>query len=186
MPADCEDNYTIAPSDDSTVAIEIAKTGLHRKRKHLLFFENFNGEFFYSQREPERSRLQIVVDARSLVCRDAWLKRRQQRKVVEYARDGALAAGRHPEIRFSSRRISKKPLRGLLIEGDLSIRDMTRAVTLNMVVNTRTDSRLQLDADASVRLSDFGIRAPKRLLGLIGTRDEAVIHLLLWAERPGS
>lgn len=185
MPAHCEDNYTIAPSDDSTVAIEIAKTGLHRKRKHLLFFENFNGEFFYSQREPERSRLQIVVDARSLVCRDAWLRRRQQRKVVEYARDGALVAGRHPEIRFSSRRISKKPLRGLLIEGDLSIRDMTRAVTLNMVVNTRTDSRLQLDADASVRLSDFGIRAPKRLLGLIGTRDEAVIHLLLWAERPG-
>jgi hypothetical protein len=34
-----------------------------------------------------------------------------------------------------------------------------------------------------VRLSDFGIKCPSALLGLIGTRNEAMIHLLLWASK---
>jgi hypothetical protein len=43
------------------------------------------------------------------------------------------------------------------------------------------NDRFQIDADAMLRLSDFGIKPPTALLGMIGTKNEVLIHLLLWA-----
>jgi len=173
--------YTISPSEDSTVAIEIFKTGLLRKHKHLLFFQNFGGELVYSPEQPEASRLNMTIDANSIVCRDRWLKSRKQRRVAEYARSLANAAGKHPEIRFSSNRVAPKPLRGFVVEGVLNVCGTTRVLKVNLVLSPRTDGRLQLDADSSFRLTDFGISPPSSYFGLAGTKDEAVIHLLLWA-----
>src|SRR5690348_2988011 len=106
MLGEDEVQYTISPSEDSTIAIEISKTGLLRKYKHLLFFQNFGGEFRYSSAQPEVSRLNMTIDANSIVCRDRWLKARKQRRITEYARSLANAAGKHPEIRFSSNRMA--------------------------------------------------------------------------------
>ncbi|HEY7302967.1 MAG TPA: YceI family protein [Bryobacteraceae bacterium] len=181
MPGECEAQYTISPSEDSTIAVEICKTGLMRKRKHLLFFQNFSGELSYSSEQAEVSRLDVTVDAKSIVCRDQWLKARKQRRITEYARSRALAVDRHPEIRFSSNRIAPKPLRGFIVEGVLNVCGTTRVVKVNLVLSVRTDGRLQLDADSSIRLTDFGISPPSSYFGLAGTKDEAVIHLLLWA-----
>jgi polyisoprenoid-binding protein YceI len=181
MPGECEIPYTISPSEDSTIAVEVFKTRLMRKRKHLFFFQNFGGQLFFSPVQPENSRLDLTVDAKSVVCRDAWLKARKQRRITEYARNRALAADRHPEIHFASNRIAPKPLRGFVVEGVLKVCGITRILKANMVVNPRTDGRLQLDADSSIRLSDFGITPPSSYFGLAGTKDEAVLHLLLWA-----
>jgi polyisoprenoid-binding protein YceI len=181
MPGECEILYTISPSEDSTIAVEVFKTRLMRKRKHLLFFQNFGGQLVFSPAEPKNSHVDLTVDANSIVCRDAWLKPRKQRKITEYARNDALAAERHPEIQFSSNRIAPKALRGFIVEGVLKVCGITRVLKVNLVVSPRTDGRLQLDADSSIRLSDFGITPPSSYFGLAGTKDEAVLHLLLWA-----
>lgn len=181
MPDECEIPYTISPSEDSTIAVEVFKTRLMRKRKHLFFFQNFGGKLFFSPVRPENASLDLTVDAGSVVCRDAWLKTRKQRRITEYARNHALAADRHPEIHFSSNRIAPKPLRGFVVEGVLKVCGVTRVLKANMVVSPRTDGRLQLDADSSIRLTDFGISPPSSYFGLAGTKDEAVLHLLLWA-----
>ena len=70
--------YTILPSNDSTLAIEVVKTGLLRQKKHILFFENFSGNLRYTPYHPESSRVDLLVDARSVVCRDRWLKSKKQ------------------------------------------------------------------------------------------------------------
>ncbi len=181
MPGECEIPYTISPSEDSTIAVEVFKTRLMRKRKHLLFFQNFGGQLFFSPIQPENGRLNLTVDAGSVVCRDAWLKAKKQRRITEYVRNRALTADRHPEIQFSSNRIVAKPLRGFIVEGVLNVCGITRVLKVNLVVSPRTDGRLQLDADSSIRLTDFGIRLPSSYFGLAGTKDEAVLHLLLWA-----
>jgi polyisoprenoid-binding protein YceI len=181
MLGEDEVQYTISPSEDSTIAIEISKTGLLRKYKHLLFFQNFGGEFRYSSAQPEVSRLNMTIDANSMVCRDRWLKARKQRRITEYARSLANAAGKHPEIRFSSNRMASKPLRGFVVEGVLDVWGTTRVLKVNLVLSPRTDGRLQLDADSSIRLTDFGVSPPTSYFGLAGTKDEAVIHVLLWA-----
>ncbi len=87
----------------------------------------------------------------------------------------------HPEIRFASTRISPKALRGFVVEGVLKIRGVGRTVKVNVVLNPMKHDRFQVDGDASLLLSDFGIQPPSSLLGLIGTKDEALVRLLLWA-----
>jgi polyisoprenoid-binding protein YceI len=176
--------YTISPSADSTLALEISKTGLWRGKKHVLFFENFAGELSFVREHPESSRLDLSIDALSVVCRDQWLKPKQQQMVTLYARNEALAADRHPEIRFTSTRISAKPLRGFVVEGVLNLRGTGRNVRVNVVLNPRTRGRFQIDGDSTLLLSDFGIAPPSKLLGLIGTEDTALLRLLLWAAEP--
>lgn len=180
MPAS-ETLYTFSPSNDSTIAIEVLKTGLLRHRKHLLFFENFEGQLYYVADRRECSRVKLCVDSRSLVCRDPSLKPKKQRAVSRYAREEALAAVRFPEIRFSSTQISAKRLRGFAVEGVLDVCNVTRTVKVNIVLTAMKDDRFQIDGDATVRLSDFGIKPPTTLLGLIGTKDEVLVRLLLWA-----
>lgn len=176
--------YTISPSADSTLALEVSKTGLMRRRKHMLFFENFAGELSYVPEHPESSRLDLSIDAPSVVCRDQWLKPKQQQMVTSYARNEALAAGRHPEIRFTSTRISAKALRGFVVEGVLNLRGIGRNVRVNVVLSPLKRGRFQIDGDATLLLSDFGIAPPSMLFGLIGTQDDTLLRLLLWAAEP--
>jgi polyisoprenoid-binding protein YceI len=176
-------SYTISPTSDSTLAIELHKTGLLKKRKHILFFERFSGELVYSAENPELSSVQISLDVNSVTCRDAWLKARKRQKVVAYARDVALNAKLHPVITFISERIARKPLRGFSVEGQLTICAVTRPVKLSVVVSPAKQDGLQIDGDVLFRLSDFGIARPSAFGGLIGTEDEVLIHALLWATR---
>jgi polyisoprenoid-binding protein YceI len=176
--------YNIAPSIDSTLALEVFKTGLMRRKKHILFFENFRGELSYVKDCPESSRLNIMIDAASIVCRDKWLRARQQRSVTAFARNQALDAAHHPEIRFASARISAKPLRGYVVEGVLKLRGTTRNIRVNVVLTAMNRGRFQIDGDSTLRLSDFGIHPPSSMLGLAGTQDEALLRLLLWATEP--
>jgi polyisoprenoid-binding protein YceI len=180
MPAR-EALYTISPSADSTIAIEVFKTGLRRRKKHILFFETFKGELCYFADRPEASRVNLTIDTASVVCRDQWLKARKQRAVTRYARDAALEAPTHPEIRFVSTRISAKLLRGYVVEGELKIRGIGRIVRVNIVISPRRNDSFQLDGDAAVCLTDFGIRPPSAMLGLVGTKNEGLVRLLLWA-----
>jgi polyisoprenoid-binding protein YceI len=173
--------YRILPSNDSTLAVELYKTGLMRRKKHLLFFEGFGGELCYVPEDPESSQVKLTIETASLICRDKWLKPSRQENVSRYARNEVLAADRHPQITFLSKRVTAKRIRGFTVEGDLKIRDITRTVNLNIAVNHTKPQTLQIDGDATFRLSEFGIQRPSSLLGLIGTKDEVLIRLLLWA-----
>jgi polyisoprenoid-binding protein YceI len=175
--------YKIAPSYDSTIAVEVCKTGLLRKRRHILVFERFEGQLHYSPDDPTGARVQITVDPRSVACRDSWLGLGRQKRVAEFTRSRVLTADRHPEIRFVSKSIAAKPLRGFVVEGTLSLCGADCAVRANLILGPQSNGRFQIDADAPLRLSDFGIKRPSALLGLIGTRDEAMVHMLLWASR---
>jgi polyisoprenoid-binding protein YceI len=176
-------SYVILPSNDSTLAVEIYKTGLMKRKKHLLFFEQFRGELCYFPHDPERSRVKMTIDAASLICRDKWLKLRKQEEVSRYARTQILAVDRYPHITFASDRIAAKRIRGYDVQGVLTVRDTARTVNLNLVVNQTKPETLQIDGDATFRLSQFEVPRPSSLFGLIGTKDEVLIRLLLWATR---
>lgn len=184
MPAS-EVLYTIEPSADSTIALEVWKTGLMSKRKHLIFFENFSGALSYAAEEPQSAKANLVIDTGSAVCRDNWLKPRKQHEVTKYVKEEALVSDGHREIQFRSSRISPKPLRGFVVEGELKICGISRLVKVNVVLNEKKHDVIQLDGDATLHLSDFDIKVPSSLFGLIGTKDEALVRILLWA-RPQS
>lgn len=173
--------YKIEPSYDSTIAIEVTKTGLLRRQRHVLVFDKFAGSLHYAPEDPGSSRVELTIDPHSLSCRDKWLNPRKARKVAEFTRVNVLAAERYPEIRFLSQAVTAKPLRGFVVEGRLSLRNVECVVRANVMPGPLSNGRFQIDADAPVRLSLFGIKPPKSLLGLIGTKDDAMVHLLVWA-----
>lgn len=174
--------YAISPSKDSTVAVEILKAGLlGRKRKHLLSFENFSGQMRFAAEDPTASQIVLTVDAASVVCRDITASEKERRALAEFAREEALAAKRHPEIRYTSTCVRAKELRGFVVTGVLQIRGITREVKVNMAWNPKRNNEFQLDGDATLRLSDFDLPRPSAKFGLVKTTDEVMIHLLLWA-----
>lgn len=173
--------FKIEPSYDSTIAIEVSKTGWLRRRKHVLVFEKFHGQLHYSPEDPAGAKVEITIDPSSLTCRDKWLKARKAAKVAEFARSKVLAAERYPEIRFASCSVTPKPLRGYVVEGKLSLCGADSIIRANVMLGPRNNGRFQIDADAPLVLSRFGIKPPQSLLGLIGTKDEAMVHLLVWA-----
>lgn len=173
--------YSILPSKDSTLAVEVYRSGIMKRRKHLIFFEEFKGELSYVADFPENSGLKMTIDAGSVVCRDKWLRPKKQEEISRYARSKILNVPQHPRISFASEMVIRKPLRGFAICGTLTIREITRTVIVNVVVNQTKPDTLQIDGDTTFRLSDFGIERPSSLFGLAGTKDEVLIRLLLWA-----
>ncbi|SRR5581483_834953 len=176
--------YVISPSKDSTVAVEVLKSGLlGRKKKHILSFENFSGQICFVADNPAASQIVLTVDASSVVCRDIRISERERRAITGFAREEALAANLHPEIRYASTCIRAKELRGFVVNGTLQIRGITREVKLNMGWSPKRDNEFQLDGDATLRLSDFDLPRPSAKLGLVKTVDEVMVHLLLWATK---
>jgi polyisoprenoid-binding protein YceI len=173
--------YTISPSADSTLAVELSKTGLSRHKKHLLFFEKFTGEMCFAEKNPAAFKLTLMVDAASVICRAANLSEKKRSAVAEFARNKALNATAYPEIRFTSHSIRAKPLRGFIVEGALEVCGAMRTVEVSIVLSPRHKDSLQLDGDAALRLSEFGLPRPSALFGLIRTKDEVAIRILLWA-----
>jgi polyisoprenoid-binding protein YceI len=173
--------YTISPSADSTLAVELSKTGMSRHKKYLLFFEKFSGEMCFAEKNPAAFRLTLMVDAASVMCRDAGLSEKKRSAVAEFARNKDLAAKAFPEIRFTSHSIRAKPLRGFVVEGALQIGGAVRTVEVSVVLSPRHKDSIQLDGDAALRLSEFALPRPSALFGLVRTKDEVVIRILLWA-----
>ncbi len=171
--------YNISPSPDSTLAVEVRKTGLI-KRKHLFVFEQYSGTLAYNPDEPLDSTLNLTVEAGSLIVRDASSKPRQQRKLARFALSDALQAKQHPVLLLQSERFIAKQLRGFVVEGKLCFRQISRPFKANIGFGVPKKNRLQIDADSTLRLSDYGIRPPSSLLGLIRTEDDVVLHALLW------
>ncbi len=174
-------SYTISPSADSTLAVEISQTGLTRRKRRLLFFETFTGEMCFAEDDPAAFQLTLSVDASSAACRDPHLSEKKRAAFAEFVRHTVLDATAHPEIRFTSHSLRPKPLRGFVLAGALQIRGLTRTVEVSLVLSPRHQDSLQIDGDASLRLSDFALPRRSALFGLIGTKNEVAVRILLWA-----
>jgi polyisoprenoid-binding protein YceI len=178
-----ETRYTIRPTSESSIAVQVFKSGLMARRKHTLFVEHYSGLVDYDNEHPEKSRVEISFDANSLVSRDEWLKSEKRRELVTFVQNEILAVDRHAQIAFSSGRVERKSSTRFELEGTLSIRGNSRQVACEIVVLTHGKDRLEIDGISRIKLSDFEIDRPSAFFGLIGTKDEINLRFLLWPER---
>ena len=176
--------YTIRPTGESSVAAQVFRSGLMARRKHVLFLQQYNGEVDYDCENPENSRVQLVFDATSVVCRDEWLKPEKRQSFLAFVQKEILAADDHEKITFSSNRINRISSTRFQLQGTLNLRGRAKPVVFEVVVIQNGKDRLEIDGTAQLRMSDYGIDRPTALFGLIGTKDEVVLRFLLWPERP--
>ena len=178
-----ETRYIIRPTSESSVAVQVFKSGLMARRKHVLFLQQYSGEVDYDCENPENSHAQLVFDATSVVCRDEWLKLEKRQSFLSFVQKEVLAADRHEKITFSSERINRISPTRFQMQGTLNLRGLAKPVLFEVVVIQNGKDRLEIDGTAQLRMSDYGIDRPSAFFGLIGTKDEVVLRFLLWPER---
>ena len=64
----------------------------------------------------------------------------------------------------------------------LHLKGAAYPVKVNLVIGDVRSSRVQVDGDLTVRFSQLGIEAPRLWFGLIKTKDEVLVRILLWGD----
>jgi polyisoprenoid-binding protein YceI len=176
--------YVIRPSAESTFTLEVSKAGLMAGKKHFLFFEQYAGEVDYDSKRPENSSVTLTVEARSVTSKDAWVKKKEDRKkIVDAAVNDMMAASQYPQLKFASTRITSKSKGQFEIQGDLTVRGITKPITFVAAAKPSGIERLEIDGDAQINLQDYGLKPPAAMLGLIGTKSKMTLRFLVWAEK---
>jgi polyisoprenoid-binding protein YceI len=175
--------YSIRPLPESTLTLEVFKTGLMAGKKHSLFFEQYDGQIDYNSARVEDSRVRFTVQAASMTCRDSWVKPDDRKKILEAGLNDMLAAGQYPQLSFVSTRILTKSKGQFEIEGDLTVRGIPKPVMLQAAVKPVGDLRLEIDGDAKINHSDYGLKPLSRFGGIVGTKDQMLLRFLVWAEK---
>lgn len=157
----------IASEGRNTLEAVVTKTGFLRGKRHILRWTEFAGT---AQISPPS--VEFTVRADSVQVLDDWLgegKREDVRK--EAVGKNVLNAAADPEIRFRSTKVDGSTEGELTVTGDLTIRGVTRPVT----VRVRRNGGFW-EGETSFAMTRFGIKPPSAILGAIGTQDSMTIR----------
>lgn len=144
-----------------TYEIDPAHSSVHFSVRHLMV-SNVRGEFGkvsgtvkYDPQNPSNSSVEATIDASSIHTRDA--QRDGHLKSADF-----LDVEKFPTLTFRSKRISVEPGGGK-VTGDLTVRGVTREVTLDVEGPTPEMKdpwgKLRIGASATAKLDrkDFGV-----------------------------
>lgn len=140
--------------------IDVSHSGIHFTIRHLVFskvrglFSRWQGAIDLDDADPTRSRVDVGIEAASIDTREP--KRDDHLRSPDF-----FDVNRFPELRFVSTRIEKNSDRYAL-HGDLTIRDVTRPITLDAEIlggvrDPWGNERMSFSARASLDRRDFGL-----------------------------
>lgn len=118
-------------------------------------FNDFDGQFVYDAENPENSTVNVTIDTASVDSNNAERDKHVRSKDF-------LHAGEYPEANFKSTRVVVDDEGEADIVGDLTLRGVTREVTLDVeMLGHGKDPwggyRMGFEAETELRLEDFGI-----------------------------
>lgn len=140
--------------------IDRSRSGIHFAVRHLVLskthgrFNRWSGTVMVPDGDLSRATVDVVIDAASI---DTGVPRRDAHlRSADY-----LGVERHPSITFTARHVSAEPDGRLRVAGALTIRNVSREVTLAVVPNGCTRDSLGTDrarfaAKAAIERRDFG------------------------------
>ncbi len=165
------ETYKIQPGAGNRVALEVHKTGLMSGKKHLFEFARYHGSVDYDAKAPEKSKVELVLEAASIVLKDEWLDAKDFKKVSEFPVKDMLDTARYPQVRFSSTGVARQPDGSFQVRGNLTIRNVAKPVLIAVRVADSAGT-VTIQGSSVVRMKEFGLKPPSALLGAIGTKDE--------------
>lgn len=146
--------------EPGTWEIDPAHSSIEAVARHMMVtrvrghFASFSGTITVAE-QPEQSRIEATIDAASIDTREP--KRDEHLRSPDF-----LDVDNHPTITFTSRRVTPAGDHRFEVEGDLTIRGVTRQVTLDVEYHgTTTDpwgqQRALLSARTRLSRDDFGM-----------------------------
>jgi polyisoprenoid-binding protein YceI len=140
-------------------------------------FEKYRAEVTYDPAHPEAIRIEATIDVASLNTREA-------KRDADLRSPLFFDAENHPEMTFVSKSARVTEEGALDVTGDLTIRGITREVTLAVrdvsapQVDMRGSTRRGATASAKIKRSDFGMTWNKALeTGGVVVADVVTINL---------
>jgi polyisoprenoid-binding protein YceI len=159
--------YELRPNDSNKLELRVAKTGLYRGKVHVFVFPEYTGTLLFDPQKPEASQVNLTISARDIKLTDTWLSEKDFKSVQEYALKDMLAAEKYSDITFTSTAVRTIDPTHFEVHGTLTIRGRAKPTVLNVET---AEKRFQ--GEATIRLTDYGLKPPKAALGLIGTENE--------------
>jgi polyisoprenoid-binding protein YceI len=178
--------YNIRPASGARFALTVEKTGLLSGKKHVFVFDAYQGVLHFDPDAPERSSVELSIQSGSATCIDKWVSEKDLKKIQAYALNDMLAAGRYPELHFSSAGAVRKGAGNFEVEGMLTIRGIARPAKVTVALMENSGAISSLSGRAVVRLKDYGLKPPTAALGTIGTKNEMIVEFLLLPTRQGA
>jgi polyisoprenoid-binding protein YceI len=141
-------------------------------------FDAFDGSLSYDEKNPEKSSVEVSIDAASINTRNGM--RDKHLKSPDF-----FDVEKNPKLIFKSEKISKSADgKALEISGDLTMRGVTKPVTLHTVITGKMDdnfgnSRIGFEASTTVNRLDFGIawnKSNKTGTSMLGDKVEIQIN----------
>lgn len=134
-------------------------------------FLEFSGQFTFDERDFSKTRVTLMIDVESLDMDDeAWNRELKGKKFFD--------ARRYPNIQFVSTRVEPLKEKTAKVYGNLTIRDVTRPIVVNMRFNRAAMHPLTgkyvagFSGDTTLRRSEFGMTSALKWVG-----DEVNIRL---------
>jgi len=151
-----------APAAVSTWTIDPSHSLVEFSVRHMMVatvkgrFRSFRGTIRLDEANPENSSVEAVIDAASIDTND-------EQRDAHLRSDDFLNVEKFPHITFRSKRVEMLGQDRARVIGDLTIRDVTREVALEVEYLGRTrdpwgKERIGFSAHTTINRHDFGVR----------------------------
>lgn len=167
--------YRLTP-ESGELLVKTGRTGMGRRAGHDLVIEvtRWQGEVTVDTAKPEDSTVSVEVDVDSLAVREGLGGVKpltdNDRADIKNTLLGILESQTHPKIRFAATSVTHSA-GSVTVEGDLTIRGATEAVTLRAEI---TDDRVH--GTATVTQSRWGIKPYSAFLGALKLADDVDVE----------
>jgi polyisoprenoid-binding protein YceI len=145
----------------STYVIDAAHSAVQFSVRHMMVsntrgeFRKFEGRIVYDPKNPAAAKVETTIDAASIDTHEA--RRDADLRSAEF-----FDVAKHPTITFKSKQAEKSGDK-LLIKGDLTMRGVTKEVTLTVegptpeIKDPRGNIKIGASATTKVNRKDFGL-----------------------------
>jgi len=143
-------NWSFDPAH-SSIGFSVRHLMISKVRGH---FNKWEGTFDYDEADPTKSKLSVRIDAASIDTRE-------EKRDAHLRSPDFFDAAKYPALTFESARIERDG-DDYVVTGNLTIRDVTRAVQLKVESLGRTKDpwggeRAGFSASTSINRKDFGL-----------------------------
>ena len=150
--ASSSDVYTVDPAA-STVSFTLQGSAIFKVKKDG-YFKNFSGLVSYNPERPTDTRVDLTVDADSLEMRNS--EHDQLLKSAEF-----FDVERFPTLHFASESTNMRPDGTLSVTGDMTIRGVTRRmtipVTLRRTIASGSADGAAFESTFQIDRTEFGL-----------------------------
>jgi polyisoprenoid-binding protein YceI len=167
---------------NETFKIEPSRSTIGFGVRHMLGtakgkFSKFKGTIVVDRDHPEQSSVTVTIDAASI---DTGIAKRD-----EHLREELFNVAKYPEITFKSRRVKQTGTNAGEITGDLTMRGVTRAITLNVQLISKGESTHWRVTTPPLKRSQFGLVFSKSAETVSMISDEVAVEIEIEA-RPAN